>query len=163
MSALIEYVQNHTDRSVCSSRPYWRNYLCLCGKCIDAGENKPVEKSQWDLVELVEPPHTVNMFFFDVSAVGNPTAEEFVRLTNEHKGAFGDADPLDGGEHGYMELGGWIGDQGLAMQYMALGKILGLWQVMHPGMILDVNDLAQKQMADQMAGAGMVSILGKQS
>jgi hypothetical protein len=70
MSALIEYVQNHTDRSV-----------CRCGKCIDAGENKPVEKSQWDLVELVEPPHTVN----------------------------------------------------------------------------------QKQMADQMAGAGMVSILGKQS
>jgi len=63
-------------------------------------------------------------------------------------------------EHSYFELGGWIGDQGLAMQYMALGKILGLWQVMHPGMILNVNDPAQKQLADQMAGAGMVSILG---
>jgi hypothetical protein len=150
MSALIEYVQSHTDRSACH-----------CGKCIDA--EKPVEKRQWDVVELVAPPHTVNMFFFEVSAVDNPTAEEFVRLTNEHKGVFCEATPLDGGEHSYLELGGWIGDQGLAMQYMALGKMLGLWQVMHPGMILNVNDPDQKLFADQLAAEGMVSILGKQS
>lgn len=148
MSNLVHYVQTHTDRSV-----------CRCGQCIDAVE--PVEKDQWDVVELVKPPHTVNMYFFDVSVVGNPTAEEFILLTNEHQGAFGEATPLDGGEHSYMELGGWIGDQGLAMQYMALGKILGIWEILHPGMILNLADPEQKVLADQMAGRGMVSIVGK--
>ena len=146
MSKILKYVLEHTERTA-----------CRCGKCIDC---KVVEDSPWDVVKSTDY-HSVNMYYFDVSVKGVPTAEEFTRLTKEWHGAFADMDPLDGKEHSYMELGGWIGDQGCAMQYMALGKILGLWEVMHPGMILNINDPAQKDIADQMAGAGMVSILGK--
>jgi hypothetical protein len=139
---------NHTDRSE-----------CRCGCCVKV-EEKTEEKNQWDLVQLVEPPHTVNVFFFDVSAFNDPTVEEFVELTKEHQSDLTeDVNPLDGLEHSYMELGAWIGDQGVAMQYMALGEILGLWKVMHPGKILNLNNPREKQLADQLAGAGMISIL----
>jgi len=140
-----EYVRNHTNRSA-----------CRCGKCIDApppGPERTVE------IGRMLAAHTVNMYFFDVSARGEPTAEEFVNLTKACRGEFEEVNPLDGEEHSYIQLGGWIGDQGLAMQYMALGHLLGLWQVMTPAAILDVNDPQQKALADQMAGAGMVSIL----
>lgn len=133
---LAEYVVNHTERNA-----------CRCGKCIDSGEDRQLQG------------HTVNMYFFDVSACNNPTPEEFVKLTKAHRGEFGDVDPLDGKEHSYMELGGWIGDQGLAMQYMALGQLLGLWRTMTPAAILNVNDPQQKAVADIMAGSGLVSIM----
>jgi len=34
-----------------------------------------------------------------------------------------------------------------------------LWQIMQPGMLLNVNDPEQKVLADQMAGMGMISIV----
>lgn len=144
---LHEYVRNHTERSSCRCGS--------CGKCIDAppGPERTVE------IGKMLANHTVNMYFFDVSSRNNPTPEEFVALTQSHQGEFADVNPLDGKEHSYIELGGWIGDQGLAIQYMALGQLLGLWQTMTPAAILDVNDPEQKSLADQMAGMGMVSIL----
>lgn len=136
MSNLVQYVADHTLRNA-----------CRCGKCIDPGNPD---------VHLL--PHTVNMYFFDVCAVNNPLKEEFLHHIANHKGEFADMNPLEG-EHSYIEVGGWIGDQGLGMQFMALGKMLGLWEIMHPGMILNVNDPKQKALADQMAGMGMVSIV----
>ena len=135
MSDLAKFVVNHTLRSA-----------CRCGKCIDPGNP--------DVYLL---PHTVNMYFFDVCAVENPTVEEFLQLTKEHQGDFAELDPLDGKEHSYIEVGGWIGDQGLAMQYMGLGKLLGVWNIMHPGMLPGID----KALADQMAGMGLVSIVPK--
>lgn len=137
MSDLVQFVVDHTLRSA-----------CRCGKCIDPGDPN---------VFLL--PHTVNMFFFDVCAVNNPLKEEFLALIAKHEGEFGTVmNPLEG-EHSYIEVGGWIGDQGLGMQFMALGKLLGVWGIMHPGMILNVNDPQQKVLAEQMAGMGMVSIV----
>lgn len=145
-AALVLYVIDHTERTI-----------CRCGQCVlDGAEEK---KSNWSVVELVERPHTVNMYFFDVSVKNNPDANEFTRLIKEHHGAFNEVDVFDGNEHTYMELGGWFGDQGFAMQFMALGKILGLWEIMHPGMILDVNNPEEKLLADKMAGLGMVSLV----
>lgn len=138
MSNLVQYVKDHTLRSACT-----------CGKCVDAGDPN---------VYLL--PHTINMYFFDVCAVNNPIKEEFLALIAKHEGAFNEMNPLEG-EHSYIEVGGWIGDQGLGMQFMALGKLLDLWNVMHPGLILDVNIAEQKQLADMMAGRGMVSIVQK--
>lgn len=132
MSNLIDYILKHTN---CSS-----DQFKACPEI--SGTENPA----------------VNVFFFNVS-IDESTSEDFIRLTNEHKGAFADVNPFDGEEHGYIELGGWIGDQGLALRYMAIGKQLGLWKIIHPGMILDVNDPQQKELANEMAGAGMVSIL----
>jgi hypothetical protein len=140
MSELSNYVIQHTEPNA-----------CRCGKCIDSRENRILEG------------HTVNMYYFDVSLKGEPKAEDLVKLTNSHRGAFHDANPLDAGEHSYRELGGWLGDQGLAIQYMALGKMLRLWDIMHPGMILNLQNPEEKQIADQMAGAGMISAIVKKS
>lgn len=136
--SLAKYVLDHTLRDA-----------CRCGKCIDPGNP--------DVVLL---PHTVDMYFFNVCAVNNPQKDEFTDLISKHQGEFCEVNLFDGNEHGYMELGGWIGDQGLAMQFMGLGELLGLWKIMHPGKILDVNNPEQKVLADRMAGMGMVSILG---
>lgn len=140
---ITEYVVQHTERTA-----------CRCGKCIDA---PPEPEKTVDIGSILV--HTVNMYFFDVSAKNEPTAEEFKNLTNAHQSDFVDVNPLDGKEHNYMEIGAWIGDQGVAMQYMALGELLGLWKIMTPAAILDINNPEQKMLADQMAGMGMVSIL----
>lgn len=141
---LYNYVVDHTDRSA-----------CRCGKCIDAPP--PEAEKTVDIGHNLK--HTVNMYFFDVSARNDPTVEEFTKFTESHKGDFVDINPLDGKEHNYMEIGAWIGDQGVAMQYMALGELLGLWRIMTPAVILNLDDPTQKNLADQMAGMGMISIL----
>jgi len=66
------------------------------------------------------------------------------------------ANPLDGGEHNYMQLGGWIGDQGLAMQYMGLGVLLGVFKLLSPSMLGITSD---DPMFMQMIGAGFLSII----
>lgn len=139
MNNLVQYVVDHTIRNA-----------CRCGECIDSDvvKNEHVTKNE----------HTVNMYFFDVCATNNPTKEEFITNINHFKNEFVDMNPLEG-EHSYIEVGEWIGDQGLGMQFMALGKILGCWKIMHPGIILDLNNPEQKTIADQMAKMGMVSII----
>ena len=134
MSDLINYVRAHTDRNACT-----------CGKCLVSGPDKPMVG------------HTVDLFFFDVCAKDNPDADTFKKLIAEHQGEFNELNPFDGQEHGYQEVGGWIGDQGMAMQFMGLGVILKLWEVAHPVNMLHLD--RQDPLAQQMAGMGMVSIL----
>lgn len=55
----------------------------------------------------------------------------------------------------YIEIGGWIGDQSLALLFMALGQEHGLWHVVTPARLGFTG--AQ---ADDMAGRGMVLVSG---
>lgn len=55
----------------------------------------------------------------------------------------------------YIAVGAELGDQGAAFQLFALGKVLGLWEIISPEALGFSGD-----MADQMAGAGMVMITG---
>lgn len=134
MSKLGEYVMAHTERGA-----------CRCGHCCDAPENPEEHQPNG---------HTVDLFFFEVSKRGGPDPDQMRELVQEHEGVHNEVDLFDGGEHGYMELGGWIGDQGLAMQMMGLGALLGLWKVFQPRLLGIPDDLAQT-----MAGQGMVVIL----
>jgi hypothetical protein len=137
MKDLIEYVTAHTERNACT-----------CGRCCVSGDDKPMTG------------HTVDLFFFDVCAKAAPDAQTLKKLIAEHRGEHVEVNLFDGKEHSYIELGAWIGDQGLAMQMMGLGVILGLWEVLHPGMLgLNRND----PMAQKMAGAGMVTMRAKES
>lgn len=129
---LVEYIHHHVSRGECG-----------CGLCCDRGE-KPEPEG-----------HTVDMFFFKVAATNDPTSEDLQRLIRAHAGDFCEVDLFDGKEHPYIELGGWIGDQGLALMLMGLGEIVGLWSVMQPNLLPGLPD-AMKQ---QMAGAGMVGIV----
>lgn len=130
---LVSYVFEHSERGA-----------CRCGRCLDATRNPQPEGK-----------HTSNLYFFEVAARGEPTAADLRLKIAEHKGEFVDMNPLDGKEHGYIEIGGWIGDQGAALQFMGLGEILGLWEILQPGMLP-----LGKPMQDAMAGAGYISIKG---
>lgn len=55
----------------------------------------------------------------------------------------------------YIEVGAQIGDQGAAFQLFALGKTLGLWDVITPAVMGITGDMAR-----QMAGQGFVMISG---
>jgi len=103
---LADYVAHHTTRGECK-----------CGRCIDVGTAP-------DPCGL-----TVNVGFFIVAIVNDPTAQELQDLVTQHRGEFNQCNPFDNMPHSYIELGGWIGDQGLAMQFMALADVLKLGAV----------------------------------
>lgn len=115
---------------------------------------RPGQESPW-VVGALDTIPTADMVFFEVRAEGDPDPKVFRQLiTKNFKGDFGDLNPLDGQEHSYLEVGGWIGDQGVALQFMGLGVILGLWGLMTPKMLDLPDDLVQ-----QMVGMGYVSII----
>lgn len=55
----------------------------------------------------------------------------------------------------YLELGGILHDQTLALQFMALGQVMGYWEVETPASMGFSGDIA-----DTMAGQGLVCITG---
>lgn len=134
MITLVEYVH------ACAIRG-----ACTCGRCCDSGPEP--EKHQPN-------GHTADVYFFQVAATQDADADTLCRLIGEHKGTFNECDPLDRCEHSYIELGGWIGDQSLALMLMGLGTVLGLWRMLTPKMLPGLD----KGLMDQMAGQGMVSI-----
>jgi hypothetical protein len=133
MSKLANFVSTHTIRGECQ-----------CGKCYDRG-NQPDPTG-----------HTTDVAFFKAAIVGSPSKDEFIELSRSHAGEFGECNPLDGDEHSYLELGGWLGDQGIALLYMALGNLLGVFDLLTPKSML--GDLIDQDMAMQMASAGMVTV-----
>lgn len=97
-----------------------------------------------------------DVIFFGVRKGPEATAEGLKAAMADHKGVFCDLDPLDGKEHGYMELGGWVGDQGFALSLIGLGAALGVWKLLTPKTVL--GDLCPPDLVQQMAGMGMVSM-----
>lgn len=68
--------------------------------------------------------------------------------------AYPEPDQLAGGPS-YMSVGGVIGDQGAAFELFALGKSLGLWDIITPEALGATGDMAR-----QMAGAGYIMCTG---
>ncbi len=130
---LIQYIQEHVERSE-----------CRCSQCIDAAQQP----------DLPPTNHTADLVFFKVTAI-EANAEELRKLITEFKGDY-EVDPLDGREHNYLELGAWIGDQGMAMMLMGLGSILGLWKLLTPYTVIDKD--FPEDLALNMAGRGFVII-----
>ena len=127
-----EYVSKHVVRGECN-----------CGLCADRGDRPDPEG------------HTVSVGFFKVAATENPTAEEFKQLATQAHGEFLDCNPFDGKEHSYMELGAWIGDQGLALMFMGLGTLLGVFKILTPA-ILGLKE--DDPLFQQMAGQGFITV-----
>lgn len=137
MKNLHDYVNQYAERGACK-----------CGRCADAPPNP----------EQHQPTgHTADVIFFEVSAREGADAETLKRLVRENKaGDYGDVDVLDGKEHNYLELGGWIGDQGLALTLMGLGAVLGVWKLFTPKTLLGKD--GPDDLVQQMAGQGFVSV-----
>jgi len=126
---LSDYVVQHAVRGACK-----------CGRCIDAGAHP----------ELQQPEgHVVDLTFFKVGADGG-TRDEMLALV---KAEF--PDWLDGKEHGYMEIGGAMGDQGLALMTIGLGHVLKVWEAFCPETMMPFMPAEVKM---QMAGRGMVTL-----
>lgn len=128
MTKLTDYVLLHTERG-----------SCQCGKCFDA----PAEAT-------VPEGHTADLIFFKVSAVNDPDPKKLRELLG-NDGAF-----LFNGAHSYLEIGAWIGDQGLAMQLMGLGSLLNLWALNTPRSVL--GNSVPEDLIMQLAGQGMIEI-----
>ena len=131
MRDLIDYVLEHTERGECK-----------CGKCCDRGTAS----------DPANGPHTVDMVFFKVAAKNNPDRNVFVELTHQNRkvtGTMFDFDPLDG-----AQIGAWIGDQGLAMLYMALGVSLGVFRLFSPETMLGMTG----DQALELAGISYLSV-----
>lgn len=116
MSELIKYIVEHAVRGA-----------CMCGECVDTQPNPE---------ECQPRGHTVDMQFFKVSLRNNPSKDDLLALIKSHKGEFNEVDLLDGNEHNYIEIGGWIGDQGLALTLMGMGELLGIWELLTPNSLM---------------------------
>ena len=75
---------------------------------------------------------------------------ELVEILNDYPSP----ERLRGGPS-YIEVGGEIGDQGAAFQLFALGKVLGLWDVITPTSLGATGEEAR-----ELAGRGFIMISG---
>ncbi len=98
--------------------------------------------------------NTIDMIFFQVGADVSSDKTTFLELVKEECPHW-----LDGEEHNYLQTGGDMGDQGIALLTMALGGLLGVWQVLTPANMF--GDTVPKELLEQMTGMGMISILYK--
>lgn len=110
---------------------------------------------------LEEPgPKVIDVHFFRVRIKDSFNTEYFRYLfdlfAKTGEGEFGkvEVERIKGGPS-YIEWGGWLGDQGLAMTAMAAGAYAGLWDVITPETI-GITGAA----ADQLAGMGLVMTSG---
>lgn len=127
---LNEYVRKHCERG-----------SCICGKCFDAPENP----------EKLQPNgHTVDLMFFKVRALEKPDKNKFMDMVKAEYPQW-----LDGKEHSYLEIGGDVGDQGLALMTMGLGKILEAWELLTPNSTMP---FLPEELKQQMASQGMITI-----
>jgi hypothetical protein len=62
---------------------------------------------------------------------------------------------LDGKEHSFLEVGGDMGDQGIALMTSGLGGILGVWNALSPDTVVP---FLNKEAKMSMAGMGMVTL-----
>ncbi|HUT57032.1 MAG TPA: hypothetical protein VNA25_04045, partial [Phycisphaerae bacterium] len=137
MNSLGDWIRTMVERGECN-----------CGQCIDRG-NKPDPSG-----------HTADVAFFKVATRLGAEAETLRALVQQHKAVFGaELDPFDGQEHNYIELGGWLGDQGLALMFMGAMSLLGLAELLTPDSVL--GDRVDAEMKALLAGRGMVSIRTK--
>lgn len=94
--------------------------------------------------------------FMNVKAKPEANAEDLKQLLDDVLPSLG-LNLFDHNEHSYIEIGGVVGDQGLALRLMGLGAELKLWQLLTPKTMLQIDN--NSEMGQKMAGMGMVTIL----
>ena len=94
-------------------------------------------------------------FFGVITDKSKITAEALKDLIANHLGEFEPVNPFDGEEHSYIELGAFMGDQGVALCLMGLGAELGIWQLLTPTSLMP---FLAADMRKQLAENGFVCI-----
>jgi len=126
---LVEYVMKHAVRGACE-----------CGQCLDVPE----------CPKQPDCGLTINLTLFTVGMQLNPDSAEFCHLVCiEHPHW------LNSQEHSYLECGGDMGSQQLALMAMGMGDLLGVWKCMCPETMMPMLDADTKML---MARSGMITI-----
>lgn len=128
----------------------------------ESGEQEALAKAGGGVLEIYDMPaesdvppecETVDMHFVTV-AVNKAKAEarraDLLAILNDYPNPA----ELAGGPS-YIAVGGVLGDQGAAFELFALGKVLGIWDVITPEKLGLTGDLAR-----QAAGAGYIMCTG---
>lgn len=122
MNKLYDYVIGHVEKTTCQ-----------CGRC--ECESKGNE----------ELKDSVNLTFFKVKTINEPTYEEFKKLIEDSFPHW-----LDGQEHSYIEVGADVNDQGIGLMIIGLGHLLGFWQALSPDtMMPTMPDDLKMNLAEQ--------------
>ena len=99
----------------------------------------------------------VDVVYFSVEVRPGSTAQRLKELILSHVGWYGPLNLFDGKEHGYIGLGAWVGDQGVALALMGLGAKLELWSLLTPRAVLGA-DIAES-LESKLASQGMISVV----
>ena len=102
------------------------------------------------------PEAAVDVVFFKVAPDPKADARTLRDLVLNHSGDWGKVDVFDGGEHSFIELGGWLGSQGHALRLIGLGTHLGLWTLLSPRTVL--KDLVDDETEQLLAQRGLISL-----
>lgn len=101
-------------------------------------------------------PGSIDVGFFHVMVLG-AREDAFIRLTTEHQSDVL-IDPFENQMHDYITLGAWLGDQGIALRWMAMAKHFGLVDLYTPRTFMpSLTDEENKK----MCGKGLVIVKGK--
>ncbi len=125
---------------------------CTCGRCTDS----PAKKFQPD-------GHTADVQFFKVALKNSMSTDvdretikkNFIQLIKNHKGIYKDIDLFDGNEYNFVDIGAWVGNQGIALELMGMGELLGMWKVVTPDRLAPEFSEETRYM---LARAGYISI-----
>ena len=85
---------------------------------------------------------------FFVSTVNGPRCDDFLRFVRSYVEKKSVCDPLDGQVHGLEEVTRWIGIRELALRFIGLGVILGVFQLVEPWIRCDEE--GHEQMLDRL-------------
>lgn len=143
MSQLTKFVIEHATRGDCK-----------CGNC---SKNNAIPNKN----NTISRPF-IDVQFFKVLLKENPSDEDkkvikndLIQLIKNHKGEFREINLFDGEEHNFIDIGAWIGDQGLALMLMGMGELLGIWELRTPNKVApDFSDETKMMLAE----AGYISI-----
>lgn len=110
-------------------------------------------------VETIRPEDTVDMVFAKVAVVGQPDPAEFRALIDAHAPVWtGRLDLFDGAEHNWIEIGGWIGDQGLAIRFMAMLVALDLLYLLSPDTMIEPAGAVSESDRQDLAHSGVLAV-----
>lgn len=129
MSELTEYIAKIARRG-----------QCQCGKCADYRKD----------LDRPAPEHSANVHFFWVSQEGGD-GSHLRALLEQH---YPNLERLKDGPS-YIEMGGDLDSQELALMLIGVGNVLGLWQAITPASFGITGPEA-----NELAGKGMVMCTG---
>jgi hypothetical protein len=128
------------------------------------GTEKMSELNTYILQHAIRQPRgtskaAADVFFFEVVRSSDATGARLRTLIDAHTGVSNEVDVFDGQEHGYLELGGWLGDQGAALALIGLGSQLSLWKLLTPKTVLGTS--VPFEIEESLAGQGLISLIAE--